>query len=317
MSRQDRKNQEPDQLGIVKILIVVALILAVIILVAEKVEEGRVPATEPSEPIVTTEDTSPTIGENFKLQKMTYAEMAMGDLVLVNAQYGIDPGYVALENLYENAAQCYYVADMEIEVQEKLIEPLNAWMTEFYDETGINDTLVVAGHRTVEYQQELYDNAVETKGQAHADAYLALPGRSEHHTGLAIDFDTYTDQGILGGFDGEGEFQKILDSAWKYGFVQRYPPDKSDITGINYEAWHFRYVGLPHSKIMNDYDLCLEEYIRTLKAYPYEEEHLKVEYNGKSYEIYYSKGLEIPVPTDRSYTVSGNNVDGFIVTIEE
>ena len=314
--RERKKSSQPDQFRIVKVLILIAAVLAVIILVAEKADESNMAQTQSTEPPETTESTEAAVQGNDELRMMTYAEMAMGNLVLVNEEYGIDPGYVVVQTLHDKAADSYYVKDLEVSVQEHLIEPLNQWMTAFYDSTGINDALIVAGHRTVEYQQYLYDRAVKNKGQAHADAYIALPGHSEHHTGLAIDFDTYTDQGILGGFDGEGEYRQIVEEAWKYGFVQRYPPDKSDITGISYEAWHFRYVGLPHSGIMTDNNLCLEEYIDFLKKYPYEGEHLKAEYLGKSYEVYYCEGLKAVLPTDRAYTVSGNNVDGFIVTVE-
>lgn len=311
-----RKRKQPDQFGIVKILIVIALVLAVIILVAERIGEAKPVETEPTETTAPTEQTGQTEPERFETRRMTYAEMAMGNLVLVNGEYGFDPSPVVTETLHDKAADTYYVKDLELSVQPHLIEPLNSWLTAFYNDTNINDVLVVAGHRTVEYQQGLYDRALENHGQEYADDYIALPGHSEHHTGLAIDFDTYTDEGILGGFDGEAEFRKIVDEAWKYGFIQRYPPDKSDITGISYEAWHFRYVGLPHSGIMADKGLCLEEYIEYIKNYPYDGEHLQAEYLGKRYEVYYCSEMEIPVPTERAYTVSGNNVDGFIVTIE-
>lgn len=311
-----RERKQPDQFWIVKVLIVIALVLAVIILVAERIGEAKPAQTEPTETTGETQQTEATQPDTVEIRRMTYAEMAMGNLVLVNGGHSFEPASVVTETLHDKAADTYYVKDLELSVQAHLIEPLNAWLTEFYNNTGINDTLVVAGHRTEEYQQGLYDRALENHGQEYADNYIALPGHSEHHTGLAIDFDTYTNEGILGGFDGEGEFQQIVDEAWKYGFVQRYPTDKSDITGINYEAWHFRYVGLPHSGIMAEKNLCLEEYIEYLKSYPYDGEHLKAEYLGKSYEVYYCDAMEIPVPTDRAYTVSGNNVDGFIVTIE-
>lgn len=315
--RRRRESKQPDSLLPVKFFIVLAALLAVIILIAEGCQAedpAEPPATEPSqsEPQETTEP------RNDELLRLTKAEMAQGDLVLVNAEYGFDSESVSVTPLYQYAKDCYYVADWQLSVQEHITTPLNDWLTALYNATGINDTLVVAGHRTVEYQQGLYDQAVANKGQAHADAYIALPGHSEHHTGLAIDFDSYTDQGVLGGFDGEEDYQKkLVDSAGDYGFIQRYPPNKSDITGIDYEAWHFRYVGLPHSYVMSTENLCLEEYIDYLKDFPYDGEHLQVECQGKKYEVYYCQGLEVYVPKDRGYTLSGNNVDGFIVTIEE
>lgn len=315
--KRERRQPQRDALLPVKFYIVIALVLALIILVAEGCQAKEPAETLPSEPsesqIQSSESQPP---RNDTLLRMTLAEQAMGDLVLVNADYGYEQS-VDTKILYPEAADCYYVADWEIALDPRLIDPLNAWLTELYNVTGINDTLVVAGHRTVDYQQKLYDNAVANRGQAHADAYIAKPGHSEHHTGLALDFDSYTDQGVLGGFDGEADYQKkLVDTAAKYGFVQRYPEGKADITGISYEAWHFRYVGLPHSALMRQKDLCLEEYIDLLKQYPYEGEHLYTQTDGKHYEIWYCKGLEVFAPADGVYTVSGNNVDGFIVTVE-
>ena len=151
----------------------------------------------------------------------------------------------------------------------------------------------------------------------HADAYIALPGHSEHHTGLAVDLDTYnTEDGTSGGFDGDGEYAWAVEHAWEYGFIQRYPPSKSDVTGIDYESWHFRYVGLPHSWVMASENLCLEEYTDYLRRFPFSGEHLSVTCLGASYEIYFCPVGQVAVPASGSYTVSGNNVDGFIVTVK-
>ena len=96
---------------------------------------------------------------------------------------------------------------------------------------------------------------------------------------------------------------------------------KSDLTGVSYEPWHFRFVGKPHAYIMTQQGICMEEYIDYLKQFPFGRQHLQIEdYDGKRYEIYYVKAEEgdtqVPVPTGRAYTLSGNNVDGFIVTVE-
>lgn len=314
--KRERRQPKRDSLLPVKFFIVLGVILAIIILIAEGCEAKQpVQNPDPTDPNPT-ETLEPTEQvRKVEILRMTNAEMAVGELVLVNADYGFE-SEVSTTPLYAEAADCYYVADWQIALRPEIIQPLNDWLTDLYEDTGINDTLVVAGHRTVDYQQKLYDNAVATKGQAHADAYIALPGHSEHHTGLALDFDSYTDQGVLGGFDGEADYQrKVIETAGKYGFIQRYPEGKDDITGINFEAWHFRYVGLPHSALMQEKNLCLEEYIDLLKGYPYEGEHLKTQVDGVSYEIWYCEGLQVTVPSEERYSVSGNNADGFIVTV--
>ena len=93
---------------------------------------------------------------------------------------------------------------------------------------------------------------------AEADAYIgrsvAVPGTSEHQTGLALDVNKT-----------QKNYKWLADNSWKYGFILRYPDDKIDITGIIYEPWHFRYVGKAFAKEVYDSGLCLEEYLEALK----------------------------------------------------
>lgn len=111
----------------------------------------------------------------------------------------------------------------------------------------------------------------------------------------------------------------IYDNAAKYGFVLRYPEAKTSVTGITDEPWHFRYVGRGHAAYMTENDLTLEEYIALLYQYPADGKHLTFSYDGIHYEVYYAgangEETEVEVPSDAMYTVSGNNWDGFIVTI--
>ncbi len=272
-------------------------------------KEIRVPSTSAIQAMTAQEDVT--------LLELTKADMERGNLVLVNEDYAYDPSQVEdLVAVYENKTDAYYISTVDLLVAGRIMQPLNNWLTDFYEQTGVDNVEIVAGHRTVEYQQGLRDNAIETQGQEHADNYIALPGHSEHHTGLAVDLDTYfVETDTIGGFDGLGAYSWLVDNAWKYGFVQRYPLSKQDITGISYEEWHFRYVGVPHAKVMSDKDLCLEEYIDYLKQYPYDGQHLNVRVDQDEYEIYYCGSLSVPVPTDREYEISGNNVDGFVVTV--
>ena len=103
---------------------------------------------------------------------------------------------------------------------------------------------------------------MDTKGQAHADAYLALPGCSEHHTGLAADLDTYNiEDGTSGGFDGEGAYAWAVEHAWEYGFILRYPQGKERVTGHAFDPVHYRYVGQSAAKQIFELELTLEEYV--------------------------------------------------------
>lgn len=92
--------------------------------------------------------------------------------------------------------------------------------------------------------------------------------------------------------------------------------NKTNITGIQYEPWHIRYVGLPHSAIMHKKKLTLEEYLDFLK----ENKEISINAEGKDYMVSYyeiSKSRTIDVPVNKYYDISGNNVDGVIVTVHE
>lgn len=137
--------------------------------------------------------------------------------------------------------------------------------------------VIVSAYRTVKRSRELYTNKVaELVGQGYsqyeaeeeAARWIAPPGTSEHHTGLAVDVvstDYYNYYGDLEqDFEKFDEFQWLINHCADYGFVLRYPKDKEDVTNIVYEPWHYRYVGVENAKKMMAENLCLEEYVQTL-----------------------------------------------------
>lgn len=256
--------------------------------------------------------------EGWHSETVPASKQTEGLLLLVNEDCPYDPALATdMVYVYENKTESYLVKDTLLTVSPQLMPNLNAWMDAFYAQTGISDVNVVAGYRSYELQDELFRNAVESHGQDYASQYISLPGRSEHHTGLAIDLsitDVY--RGTSNDFTGEGDYAWARENAWKYGFILRYPEGKSALTGISYESWHFRYVGLPHAYLIESEGLCLEEYIDKLRGYPFDGPHLYASCLGTDYEIYFCAGDVLILPDEGSYLVSGNNVDGYIVTIE-
>ena len=126
---------------------------------------------------------------------------------------------------------------------------------------------LISGYRSVEEQTEIYNERVaqlEATGLPHeeaerqAQAQVQVPGASEHQTGLAIDMSAPNGQS-------EEVAQQIIALAPQYGFVLRYPEGKNAITGVDYENWHFRYVGVENAQYMAKHQLVLEEYIQKLK----------------------------------------------------
>ena len=134
-----------------------------------------------------------------------------------------------------------------------------------------------ASYRTIALQQTYYDwhiNDFKKKGYTDEEAkeatlrYIAYPGTSEHHTGLAGDITSVDWQNsgkeIIDTFDQTTEAEWLKNNAHKYGFIMRYPKDKEDVTKIGYEPWHFRYVGKAHAEAVYSSGLCFEEYLETL-----------------------------------------------------
>ncbi len=267
-------------------------------------------------PAETVQPSSQTLPKGWKQIAVPESMLTEGTLALVNKDAAFDPAIPKTVSVYEHKNSSYLVKNIYLSVTPQTMDALNAWMEAFAAKTGATDVNIVAGWRSMEDQTSLYDKAVANKGQAYADAYLALPGHSEHHTGLAIDLDTYDIKTkTSGGFDGEGVYAWAVEHAWEFGFVQRYPASKSAITGIDYESWHFRYVGLPHSCIMTAENICLEEYIDFLRDHPFSGDHCRVTCLGVDYELYFCPKDQVVVPTENDYTICGNNVDGFIVTV--
>jgi D-alanyl-D-alanine carboxypeptidase len=132
---------------------------------------------------------------------------------------------------------------------------------------GIFGLRLQSAYRNISYQRAIFDRHVKelaAKGKSHDDAReitarsIQIPGASEHHLGLALDVSV---DGTLSESFSETPAGKWLEeNCFKFGFIIRYPKEKSAVTKIIYEPWHLRYVGLPHALIMRDEGLTLEEY---------------------------------------------------------
>lgn len=254
--------------------------------------------------------------EDAVLLSMKPEDISKGNLILVNNEV-LYPFIDETDcvSLFDYKSLKYNVKDKNVLVSETVIDSLNQMLDDFYELYGLSTVNVVSGYRTYDFQETLYKEEVKQKGEAEANRWVAKPGGSEHHTGLAVDFSLFFKNGTSGTYDGKGDYGWINESAYQYGFIVRYDQAKKDITGIAYEPWHFRYVGLPHAYVMAEKNMCLEEYIDYLRNFEYRKEHLLVQYGNTQYEIYYMPGTDVYVPKDKQYELSGNNVDGFIVTL--
>ncbi len=132
-----------------------------------------------------------------------------------------------------------------------------------------------SGYRSVEYQANLFQNQIakwEATGLDTAAAtekaktVVTPPGCSEHNCGLAADINSPEYYALEEPFKNTKAYAWLCENAEDYGFILRYPQDKEEITGIIYEPWHWRYVGVENARRVNESGLCLEEYIAWLQT---------------------------------------------------
>ncbi len=131
------------------------------------------------------------------------------------------------------------------------------------------ELFILSPYRSYDSQVILFNNQVDRElkkgvsseqAKLNASTVVAAPGTSEHHTGLAIDFNSVEDS-----FENTEQFKWLKENAADFGFVLRYPKGKEDITGVIYEPWHWRFIGIKHAKKMNELDMCFEEYTEYLE----------------------------------------------------
>lgn len=191
------------------------------------------------------------------------AEKLSGDtddwaLVLINEEHPLDRSYVP-----QLAA-----VDAERSVDVRILDSLQQMMADGAAQ-GLN-MYVTSAYRSYERQREVFNAGMQTRigsGMSPLDAYedtktaIAIPGTSEHASGLAVDI-------IASGYSelderqaDTAEQQWLMEHCWEYGFILRYPKDRSDVTGIIYEPWHYRYVGVEAAKEITEQGLTLEEYM--------------------------------------------------------
>ena len=211
-------------------------------------------------------------------------------LLLVNKQSELDVGYVPA-NLV--TLTCATTRSMQLEA--RAAQALYAMMAEM-NAAGIKDVMVTSAYRSYEYQQDLYDkylnderrgiseDASRVLGEEYIKAnyldkkifklsfedalkvvqsYSALPGQSEHQTGLCLDFIT-SDMGgeLTEAFENTQAFAWLAENAYKFGFILRYPKGMEGITGYTYEPWHYRFVGREAATDIHVGNMTLEQYLQ-------------------------------------------------------
>lgn len=190
---------------------------------------------------------------NINTNKITNNETKKWNLILVNKDNPL--------------SKSHKIKTLELSNGEKVDERIYPALQKMFDDmrsVGIYP-VVTSGYRTYEMQEKILNDKIKEfiqngysndKAKEMALKWVATPGTSEHELGLALDINS---DGINSSVS--DVYNWLLNNSYKYGFVKRYPNDKVDITGINNEPWHYRYVGVYEAKEMYDNNLCLEEYL--------------------------------------------------------
>jgi zinc D-Ala-D-Ala carboxypeptidase len=241
--------------------------------------------------------------EGTQAKTITKEQIYRGHLLLINSKYPVRQESVKSDivNLSEHneLVKGYRLLDTSIYLPKGIAQKFSEMVNDAVKE-GVSHFIINSGYRDFNEQSVLY--------QEMGDNYALPAGYSEHNSGLSLDVGS-----SLTKMDRAPEGKWLKENAWKYGFIIRYPKDKTDVTGIQYEPWHIRYVGFPHSAIMKEKNFALEEYMEFLK----EQKSITTTIDHQVYKISYhsvSQNTTIPVPANGQYEISGNNMDGVIVT---
>ena len=182
------------------------------------------------------------------------------NLMLINADNPLPENYE--EGLKLKTVDKKYRNNDNVTDIEENVYPFITEMVKKANEDGV-DLKVWSPFRSYAIQNTLFQNQVARVGgdEEKAATVVARPGTSEHNTGLCADFNMADDA-----FENTKMYTWMKENAENYGFVLRYPKDKTEITGVIYESWHWRFVGVNRAKEMNRLGMCLEEYVEYLKG---------------------------------------------------
>lgn len=275
MNRKERREEDERQLvlrrkamtrSVSMMFVLVALAMVFMTFFGPSKNNENEAGSQPSLP--SSQDADESLGPEALDQKEASreeAEKPLWSLVLVNAEYALPQDFsVSLTNVQSGER-----------VDVRILAETTA-MLEAAKNDGVTLT-ICSGYRSVSKQTALFEQDVKryvSRGYSKEESEkltmrtLQKPGYSEHHTGLAIDIVTPGHQTLDAAFDRTDAYAWLSEHAAEYGFILRYPQDKEALTGIEYEPWHYRYVGKEHAQAIREDALCLEEYTASLGLIP-------------------------------------------------
>ena len=248
---------------IFKMIFIFLLLIMSIILIVKVNTKNIITSSEVIEETTKNElEGNSTSDEKININEINKSSVNDWNLILVNKENPIPENYsVNIVKIEDN-----------FEVDEKIKESTEKMLADARA-SGINPEICSA-YRSTKYQTTLYNNKINEylrkgfnmeQATEKAAKWVTTPGTSEHEIGLSLDIIDNSYQ-ILDENQENTPVQKwLMEHCYEYGFILRYPTEKRDITKINYEPWHYRYVGVKDAMIIKEKCYCLEEYIEFLK----------------------------------------------------
>ena len=303
VKRDNRQQQQ--KMVVIMICIVIALLLVVFMtIIGTKIVLALTGGHNNADPSAV----------EYKDVSMDLSHTQYGPLALVNDTHEYQFPQAAEKNLakiwdYRTAhtedgkTPAYKTSFNTLLIDGAALPSMHAWLEEFYKETGKSDAIISASYRTFEEQSK----------------FSVPAGKSDHHTGFGVTLKIYADGVTSNIYENPDYYTWLVDNAHKYGFVVRYPEDKAAITGISEYVEYFHYVGDGPAAYMKANNLCLEEFVAQIKAYKHGNPLEVTDANGQDWLIYYTACdgdmTTVKLPTNFTYTVSGDNEGGIIVCV--
>ena len=213
-----------------------------------------------------------SVATNIEINLPTFSLSVIENLIGIHSTANTDLGWnLILVNRDYYIPEDYTVELTELSNGEKVDSRIYPDLQEMFDDAraeGIQ-LFVADGYRTEETQHRILDEKIEaykcegysaSEAEKKAKEWVAVPGTSEHQLGLAVNINEDTSRSTS-----DEVYTWLANNAYKYGFINRYPADKTEITGVIYEPWHYRYVGREAAQEIYSQGIYLEEYIQGLE----------------------------------------------------
>ncbi len=262
------------------------IVLLIIIILAGKMKKMKHDTSnQTSASEISTTETASDKNTSEKTEQMTFSANSSNRdsffdtnqvlQTLASSKEAENNGLLTLVNMSNKIPSDWTVDLVELRnnqaIDRRAYEGLQSMMDDARAE-GL-DPLICSSYRSQEKQEQLYTNKrnyyldqgySNDEATALAAIWVAYPGTSEHQLGLTVDICSVSNQNLDDSQEDTATQQWLMANCYKYGFILRYPSDKSEITGISYEPWHYRYVGVDAAAEIHEKGLCLEEYLEQL-----------------------------------------------------